>query len=89
MELIHIVVCDGLNELELSEVKKFVRDVMLDYNIGHITMEIEFECERCKEDNCEFEMRGYLNVNKTHHHHHQFFIDKANSKMLLFQMEFA
>lgn len=67
---IHVVVCDGLNELELSEIKKFVRNVMLDYNIGHVTIEIEFECERCKEDNCEFEMRGYLNINKTHHHHH-------------------
>lgn len=59
---LHIVVHNGLSEIEISNVKKYVRKVINKHNIGHITIEIEFECERCKEDNCEFETQGFKDL---------------------------
>ncbi|MDR1354384.1 MAG: cation diffusion facilitator family transporter [Oscillospiraceae bacterium] len=64
---LHVVVRDGLEDLEFSEVKKYVKKVMENNHIGHVTVEIEFECEHCQEDNCEFEMQGF--VPHLHHHH--------------------
>ena len=67
---LHLVVKDGLSEEEISKIKCFVRGIMEGYEIGHITMEIEFECERCKEDDCEFEMRGHQKFKKQEGHNH-------------------
>ncbi|MDR2817431.1 MAG: cation diffusion facilitator family transporter [Oscillospiraceae bacterium] len=66
---LHVVVKDNLGEVELSNIKKYVRETMEKHNIGHITVEIEFENERCKEDDCEFEMRGFAAREKHNFHH--------------------
>ncbi|GHU86502.1 putative cation-efflux system membrane protein [Clostridia bacterium] len=68
---LHVVVRDNLGETELSNIKKYVREIMERHNVGHVTVEIEFENERCKEDDCEFEMRGFA-VGKNYDHHHNF-----------------
>jgi cobalt-zinc-cadmium efflux system protein len=80
---VHIWVADGVNtyatlhvvvsnveSIELPGVKKYVRETLAKQDIGHVTIEIEFENERCKEDSCEFEMSALDSLHQGHHHHH-------------------
>ncbi|MDR1260660.1 MAG: cation diffusion facilitator family transporter [Oscillospiraceae bacterium] len=68
---LHVLVKDDLKSENLSCVKKYVREVMKRQDIGHVTVELEFESEGCKEDNCEFEMGVFdgLNVEAYCHNH--------------------
>ena len=48
-----------------KELKKKIREELLEHGIGHVTIEIEDEDEKCDEINCETKIE-----NKNHGHHH-------------------
>jgi len=53
------VVTDGNN----SSVKQEIRKELYDHGISHVTLELEDEKEKCKDDECHVEIKV------THHHH--------------------
>lgn len=49
-----------------KEVKDKIRDELKEHGIGHVTIELEGEGEKCCSENCDVES----NVEGHHHHHH-------------------
>ncbi len=56
---LHVVVDDK----DIPKIKKKVREEFLEFNINHVTIEIENSDEDCLEDTCVIK-------NEKHHHHH-------------------
>lgn len=67
--MMHVVVEDSIDIKEIIELKKEVNHKAHHYNINHLTIEIEFESEKCEHDECSVEV-GEMNNHLHHHHHH-------------------
>ncbi len=51
-----------------KEVKNKIREELKEHGIGHVTIELESENEKCCSENCEVSTNG--EGHKHHHHHH-------------------
>ena len=70
---IHIWSIDGENNFatmhvktiskDIKQIKKKIREELLEHNINHVTIEIEDDKDHCDEEKCELKAI-------THHHHH-------------------
>ena len=56
------VVTDG----DAHEIKDAIREELLEHGVGHVTIEIESNCEHCHHKECRIESASHLG----HHHHH-------------------
>ena len=74
---IHIWSLDGVNNYatmhivinkDNKNIKNNVRKKLKDYNINHVTIEIENSDERCKEVSCHID--NTKETSHSHHHHH-------------------
>ena len=74
---IHIWSLDGVNNYatmhivinkDNKDIKNNVRKKLKDYNINHVTIEIEHLDERCKEVSCHID--NTKETSHSHHHHH-------------------
>ena len=73
----HIWSMDGINHCATlhvvvngysDNIKKYVREELLEHGIIHSTIEIELETEDCGEKNCN--LNGQIEHGHSHHHHH-------------------
>lgn len=48
----HVKIVDGLSQMEIVNIKNFIKDKFKEKNINHITLEIEFESENCNSVEC-------------------------------------
>ncbi len=48
----HILLKDEMNKEQIISLKKDLKTFIKDYNIKHITLEIEYKYEKCKEEKC-------------------------------------
>lgn len=60
----HVVMPSNAEMFDIIRIKRIIKHEMLQYNITHITIEIEFEDEECNDTIC-----SVYNNNKTHSHH--------------------
>lgn len=58
---LHIVT----NEKDTEKIKKDIREELLEHGIGHVTIEIENEKEKCSDKECH----PQTNIEVLHHHH--------------------
>ncbi len=66
--MMHVVVEDDIAVKDIIELKEEINNKATQYNINHLTIEIEFESERCQHGECSIEVGG--TNNHLHHHHH-------------------
>ncbi len=50
----HVVIPDNSTRNEQEKIKEEIQDLLLDNNIHHITVEIDFTNENCNGEECEF-----------------------------------
>lgn len=62
----HILIKDGLKTEDIIALKEKIKDEARHYEISHTTIEIEYEKEKCKNEECQVEFE----VSKHIHHHH-------------------
>ena len=76
---IHVWSMDGRNNYatmhvvatgDAKEIKEQVRKELSEHGIGHVTLELEAECEECGEINCHVEHDEEMGHGHHHHHHH-------------------
>ena len=48
----HILLKEDMNQNELIDLKKNIKKFIKDYNINHVTLEIEYKDEKCKDEKC-------------------------------------
>jgi len=48
----HIVVEDELNNSEINDIKEKIRDLLIEHNINHVTIEVDFRSEVCDDEQC-------------------------------------
>ncbi len=48
----HIVVEDELDNNEINEIKENIRDKLMEHNINHVTIEVDFRSEVCDDEEC-------------------------------------
>jgi len=61
----HIVTND-----DAHHIKDAVREELREHGIGHVTLELEAEGERCHEECCRVEPQTHSGHHHHHHHHH-------------------
>lgn len=66
--MMHVVVQDDINVQDIIALKKEINHEAAHHNINHLTIEIEFESEKCEHDECSVEVTE--TNNHLHHHHH-------------------
>ncbi len=66
---LHIVVDDNTEPLQISKIKTNVCEVAKNYNISHITIQVDYEHEHCEELVCDGEPE-HIDLHSYHHHHH-------------------
>jgi cobalt-zinc-cadmium efflux system protein len=49
----HVVLEDGVSQDRIIQVKKDIKQVAQDNNIQHVTIEVEFDSEKCPDKECE------------------------------------
>ena len=52
------------------DIKDMVRKELNEHGIGHATLELEVEGERCENEHCHVDVNSELNHHHHHHHHH-------------------
>ncbi len=50
----HVVIPDKSTRNEQKKIKEEIQDLLLDNNIHHITVEMDFSSDDCKGEECEF-----------------------------------
>ena len=48
----HIVVEDELNNSEINDIKEKIRELLIEHNINHVTIEVDFRSEVCDDEQC-------------------------------------
>ena len=48
----HVLLNKEMNKDEIIGLKKDLKTFIKDYNIKHITLEVEYKEEKCKEEKC-------------------------------------
>lgn len=66
--MMHVVVPDNIEVKDIIELKKKIAHEATHHNIVHVTIEIEFESEKCEHEECDVEINE--DVMHVHHHHH-------------------
>ncbi len=51
------------------EIKEKIRDELSEHGIGHVTLELEAEGEKCHEEHCHVEFKSEHGHHHHHHHH--------------------
>ena len=64
----HVKVVDGLSQMEMVNIKNFIRDKFKEKDINHVTLEIEFESENCNNIECIPE-KSASHSHLGHHNH--------------------
>ncbi len=62
----HVVVNNNITSNQIIEIKKDIKHILLHHKISHVTMEIEFEDEKCKTIDCEPDQNN--DPHKYHNH---------------------
>ena len=63
----HVVVDDNITNTKIINLKKEINHEALHHNISHVTIEIEFESEKCENEECNVEISSE-HLHKHHHH---------------------
>lgn len=66
--MMHVVVPDTIETKDIIEIKKKINHEASHHNIVHVTIEIEFESEKCEHETCHVENND--GIVHSHHHHH-------------------
>lgn len=66
--MMHVVIPDSIEMKDIIELKKKINYEASHHNIVHVTIEMEFESEKCEHEECDVEINE--NVMHEHHHHH-------------------
>ncbi len=66
--MMHVVVSDDIQIPEIISLKKKISDEALHHKIVHTTIEIEFESEKCENEECDVKINEEMR--HAHHHHH-------------------
>jgi len=48
----HVLIRDGTDQEDIMQIKHIIKQVMKEKGISHVTVEIEFESEECKDQHC-------------------------------------
>ena len=64
--MMHVVICDGVDVKKIIDIKQKIKEEAIHHNIVHVTIEIEFESEKCSNGTCNVEHVD--NVPHAHHH---------------------
>ena len=67
--MMHVVVQDDISVQDIIALKKEINHEAMHYSINHLTIEIEFESEKCEHDECSIKV-GEAHKHMHHHHHH-------------------
>ena len=65
---IHVVVSDNISIEDIIQLKKRINEKAKKHNIAHTTVEIEFESEDCRYEECSVK-KSETNSHEHHHHH--------------------
>lgn len=65
----HVLVKDDTTTDNIILLKKQIKEEAKEHNINHITIEIEYEKEKCENGECEIE-ENHEHHGHHHHHHH-------------------
>ena len=65
---LHVEVGDDVTAVQISQIKASICDVVKDYDITHITIQVDYEHEHCEELACDNEVEQ--SELHSHHHHH-------------------
>ncbi len=63
----HVIIKNDMEQNDIIELKEFIRNEAIEHNIGHITIEIEYESEKCESVMCKISDNS---EDMKHHHHH-------------------
>lgn len=64
---IHVVLDGDLESDKIIEIKQYVRHEFANHNVAHVTIEIEYENEKCSEHECNIDNMSNGDI---HHHGH-------------------
>lgn len=62
---IHVIIEDNLLVDDIIDIKNYVRKIFKNNNVNHVTIELEYDGEKCNELECKTNI-----VNSSHHHLH-------------------
>ena len=66
----HVVFPNNINISIIKKIKKKMKQEAKHHNISHITIEVEFENERCEDIMCSVCSNNDAHSHHCHHHHH-------------------
>lgn len=66
----HVLVKDDTTTNNIILLKKQIKEETKHHNISHITIEVEYEKEKCENGECEVEESHNNHGHHDHHHHH-------------------
>jgi len=66
----HVLVKNDISTENIILLKKQIKEEAKEHNINHVTIEIEYEKEKCENGECEVEENHEHHGHHHHHHHH-------------------